>query len=436
MEEKSNIRVRFAPSPTGYLHIGSARTALFNWLFARSNGGLFFLRIEDTDKKRSKKIYLKEILESLKWLGLYWNGRPYYQSKRDRFYKRYARKLLELDKAYRVKGGAILFRMPKDKVVIDDAIHGLIEFDNALQDDIPIIKSDGTPTYNFACVVDDIETKITHVIRGDDHISNTPKQVEIYRALGVEPPDFAHIPLILGEDRSRLSKRHDATSIAEYREQGYIPDALVNFLALLGWSPGDNREIIPKDEIVKLFSLERVGNTNAVFDQNKLNWINSQHIKTMDTDELVDLIKPYLKKCRFKRENIKRETLKDIVRLFKTRIKTFSDFCYQAEYFFVSKLEYDREAVKKYLRRKELKVIFSFLIKDLQRVRPFNPERIERCCRDLIAKLGIASGDLIHPIRVAITGRSISPGLFDVIYLLGKQKTIQRLRQAIRRYCK
>lgn len=436
MIEKDSVRVRFAPSPTGYLHIGSARTALFNWLFARSKNGLFFLRIEDTDRKRSKNIYLKEILESLKWLGLLWDGRPCYQSKRVRFYNRYAKRLLDSKMAYVVKGGAILFRMPKDKIGIDDLIHGLIEFDATLQEDLVIMKSDGTPTYNFACVVDDIEMAITHVIRGDDHISNTPKQVALYRALEVELPRFAHIPLILGEDRSRLSKRHGATSISEYKEQGYLPDALVNFLALLGWSPGDNREIIPKNEIMKIFSMERVGKTSAVFDQNKLNWINSQYIKVMDTDELTNLVKPYLKREGFLKRELSKNILRNIVRLFKTRIKTVSDFPNQAEYFFVSRLRYDRDAVNKFLRRKELKVIFNLLIKDLNRLRPFNIEKIEKCCRDLIQKLGIASGDLIHPVRVAITGKSVSPGLFDVIYLLGKKKTIQRLRKAIKRYCR
>lgn len=429
-DEKKDIRVRFAPSPTGYLHIGSARTALFNWLFAKSKNGLFFLRIEDTDKKRSRKVYLKEILESLKWLGFLWDGRPVYQSKRGPIYKRYTKRLLDTGKAYSVKGGAVLFRMPKDRIVINDLIHGPIEFDNALQEDMVIRKSDGTPTYNFACVADDIEMAITHVIRGDDHISNTPKQIALYNALGILPPSFAHIPLILGEDRSRLSKRHGATSISEYRKEGYLSEALVNFLALLGWSPGDNREIVRRQELANIFSLERVGKTGAAFDEDKLNWVNGQYIREADTDELANLIIPYLKK------DLTRDALRSIIRLFKTRMKTLSDFCFQAEYFFVSNLNYDKEAVNKYLRRKELKVIFSLLIKDLSRVRPFKIDKIEKCCRDLIEKLGIASGDLIHPVRVAITGRSVSPGLFDVIYLLGRKKTIQRLRKAVKRYCR
>jgi glutamyl-tRNA synthetase len=435
-EEKNGIRVRFAPSPTGYLHVGSARTALFNWFFAKSKNGTFLLRIEDTDRKRSERKYLEEIQGSLKWLGLVWDERPCHQSKRQRLYEKYAKKLLSLDKAYTARGGAIAFRVPKDKIVINDLIHGPIEFDNTLLEDVIIMKSDGTPTYNFACVMDDIDMGITHVIRGDDHISNTPKQMELYRALEYRPPRFAHIPLILGEDRSRLSKRHGATSITEYRKQGYLPEALVNYMALLGWSPGDNREIIPGKEIERIFSLERVGRTSAVFDQNKLNWVNGQYIRNTDTKRLITLIKPYLKKSGFLKKGLKESALKDTVRLFKTRIKTLPDFCGQAEYFFISKLKFNRDAVNKFLRHKELKVIFALLIKDLERLRPFRPHEIEKCCRDLIQRLGIGGGDLIHPVRVAITGRSVSPGLFEVIYLLGKKRTIQRLRSAMKKYCK
>jgi glutamyl-tRNA synthetase len=436
MTEERKIKVRFAPSPTGYLHVGSARTALFNWLFAKSKNGIFTLRIEDTDKKRSKKKYLKEILESLKWLGLEWDGKPYCQSKRSRLYKAYAKELLDLDKAYTVKGGAVVFRMPRAKIVVDDLVHGPIEFDAALENDIVIVKSDGNPTYNFACVVDDVEMRITHVIRGDDHISNTPKQVALYQALGSEPPLFAHIPLILGEDRSRLSKRHGATSIAEYRAVGYLPEAMVNFMALLGWSPGDNREVMSREKIIEAFSVKRIVKTSAIFDHDKLNWINGQHIKTMNSNELIDLLKSDLKQCGYSRKRLDRNRLKNIVRLFKPRMKKLSDFCEQAEYLFVTKLKYDKEAAKKFLKRKELKVIFNLLVKDLEHVKPFTPETIEKCCRDLIARLGIASGDLIHPVRVAITGRSASPGLFEVIQLLGKKETIRRLRLALRRYCK
>jgi glutamyl-tRNA synthetase len=435
IDETKKVRVRFAPSPTGYLHIGSARTALFNWLFAKAQNGDFILRIEDTDKKRSKKKYLKEIMESLKWLGMDWDGRPFYQSGRGRLYRKHAGSLIDSNMAYEVKGGAVAFRLPKDKVVIDDIVHGLIEFDTTLNDDIVILKSDGTPTYNFACVVDDIEMGITHVIRGDDHISNTPKQIALYRAFGKEAPVMAHIPLILGEDRSRLSKRHGATSIAEYRQEGYLPDAMVNFLALMGWSPGGNREVLTREEIIKLFTLDRIGRTSSIFDLNKLNWINGQHMKSMDANTLTDLLRPELKSCGYLKKKIDRNKLKSIVRLFKTRSKTLSDFCNQAEYVFVPKIKYDRDAVNKHLRKKGLKVIFDLLINDLEKVKPFTTENIERCCRDLIQRLGIAGGDLIHPARVAITGRAASPGLFEVIEILGKEKTIKRMRQAVKKYC-
>ncbi len=434
--DRHNVRVRFAPSPTGYLHVGSARTALFNWLFAKSKNGAFILRIEDTDKKRSGEIYLKEIMASLKWLGLEWDERPYFQSKRMPAYRKYAKALLDADKAYRVEGGAVIFRMPKETVIVDDLVHGPMEFDNALQDDLVIIKTDGTPTYNFACVVDDVEMAITHVIRGDDHISNTPKQFALYRALEVEIPRFAHIPLILGMDRSRLSKRHGATSIEEYRKEGYIPDGLINFLALMGWSPGGNREIIPREELARIFSLNRVGKTSAVFDLDKMNWVNSQHMKMTHTDRLLELLKPYLKKAKFLKKSVKKSVLKETIRLYKGRMKRLSDFTGQTEYLFLTKVKYDKEAVKKFLKRKELKVIFSLLIKDLEKVRPYTVVEIEKCCRDLIQRLGIGGGDLIHPVRVAITGRAVTPGLFDVMYLLGKKTTIRRLKNALKKYIK
>ncbi len=435
-EENVRIRVRFAPSPTGFLHVGSARTALFNWLFARSKDGDFILRVEDTDKKRSKKKYLDEILESMKWLGLSWDEKIHYQSKRGPIYKRYAKTLLKEEKAYIVRNGAVLFKMPKEKVVVNDLVHGEIEFDNTLQQDLVLMKKDGSPTYNFACVVDDIEMNITHIIRGDDHISNTPKQIPLYQALNAKVPQFVHIPLILGEDRSRLSKRHGATSISEYREAGYLPDALLNFLSLMGWSPGDNREIIPPDEIIRRFTVERIVKTSAVFNEDKLNWINSQYIKAMDTNRLATLLKPYLKKARLIRKDFSKDIYLKVVRLLKTRAKTLTEFVWMTEYFFTAQLKYDKEAVKKHLKKKGLKVILNMLAKELDKLRPFKTEPIERCCRDLIQRLGIRGGDLIHPVRVAITGRSFSPGLFEVMYLLGKKKTLKRLRGAIKKYCK
>jgi glutamyl-tRNA synthetase len=432
---EQKTRVRFAPSPTGYLHIGSARTALFNWLFAKASKGVFLLRIEDTDRERSHKKYVDEIIGSLAWLGISWEDRPVYQTKRLKLYRQFASRLVEDGAAYAVKGGALAFRMPKEKIIVSDLIRGPIEFDGSLQEDLVIIKSDGNPTYNFACVVDDIDMGITHVIRGDDHISNTPKQIALYQALGLPIPLFAHIPLILGEDRSRLSKRHGATSISEYRELGYLPEAMVNFMALLGWSPGDNREIMTLEELVAAFSLERVVKTAAVFNLEKLNWINNQYIKNMDTGVLAGLVRGHMKKCGV-RKKVGATELRNMVRLFKTRMNRISDFCPQARYFFTQDVEFEKDAADNLMRRRELKIIFNLLITGLGRVRPFSPEAIEKCCRDIIQKLGISSGDLIHPVRAAITGRTSSPGLFEVMHLLGKDRTIKRLKQALVKFCK
>lgn len=424
------IKVRFAPSPTGYLHIGSARTALFNWLFAKSHEGTFLLRVEDTDKKRSDKKYMAEILSSLTWLGMAWDEKPYFQSKRGTIYNKYAKQLLDKDLAYEERGG-IRFRIPKENIIVEDLIHGQIEFDNTLLEDLVIMKKDGTPTYNFACVVDDTDMGITHVIRGDDHISNTPKQIPLYLALGFEVPKFAHIPLILGTDRSRLSKRHGAASISEFKEAGFLPEAMINYFTLLGWSPGHNQEIISLEETVQRFSLEALNKTGSVFDIDKLKWVNNQYIKTLSIEKLAELLAPYLKK-RFKKAS--KTFVRRLAVIFRTRIKVLSDFPEQVEYFFTDRIKYDRAAVSKFLRRKELKVIFRILVKRLKKLRPYNTQSIERCCRDLIAELGIGGGDLIHPIRVAITGRSVSPGLFDVMYILGKATVSRRLRQAVNKF--
>src|SRR3989338_2168415 len=303
----SEVRVRFAPSPTGYLHIGSARTALFNWLFARHEGGKFFLRIEDTDKERSKQEFLEEILGSLKWLGLDWDDELVFQSKRTAYYREIAEKLLKEDQAY-YEEKAIRFRVPKTgKVAFDDLLHGRIEFDleqhGSLAEDLVIFKSDGSPTYNFAVVCDDAQMGITHVIRGDDHISNTPKQLPLYEALGFKKPIFCHIPLILGSDRSRMSKRHGATSIRDYLEAGFLPEAIVNYLALLGWSPGNNQELIDRGELVKKFDLKRVLKTGAVFGKDKLEWMNGQYVRKLSVAELTNRLVPFLQKRGYKTED-------------------------------------------------------------------------------------------------------------------------------------
>lgn len=423
------VRVRFAPAPTGFLHIGSARTALFNWLFARHNGGVFILRIEDTDRARSKTEYLDEICESLKWLGMNWDEDLYFQTKRLDIYRDYAERLLKEDKAYQEEGKlggekAIILRMPKGNLKMEDLIHGSVIFDMSLQKDLVLMKSDGYPAYNFACVVDDYEMKITHVIRGDDHISNTPKQLAVYQALGIEPPKFAHIPLILGTDRSRMSKRHGATSISEYKQMGFLPEAMVNYISLLGWAPADNREILSLDEIIKEFSLERVGKTGAVFDINKLTWMNGEYIRTKDASEIIKDLNINVS------EEIKVE---EVVELFKPRAKTLKELADSIALFFADKVEYDEAAVKSVLEKEGVKAKLNALIEKFGALDNFELQNIENCVRNLAAELGIKAADLIHPIRVAVTGRTVGAGLFETVALLGKEKTLARLKGALKK---
>lgn len=425
-------RVRFAPSPTGYLHIGSGRTALFNWLYARHTGGEFVLRIEDTDKVRSKEEFLDEILGSLKWMGLNWDGEVHFQSKRMDLYNKYAKKLLDGGFAYESEG-AVHFRMPQEKLKVRDLIHGDIEFDTSLIKDQVLIKSDGTPTYNFAVVVDDADMKMTHIIRGDDHISNTPKQVVIYNALGEPLPVFCHIPLILGVDRSRLSKRHGATSIRDYKEEGFLPEALVNYLCLLGWSPGTDKEIMSIEEAAKAFSLENINKTAAVFDINKLQWMNGEYIRAMDDAKLTGLIIDALKKENIFKEEFDRNWIGNIVKLFKERLKTVYDFIDAADYFFKETIEYDPDAVKKFFTN-DTKPAIEKLIAKLEAVPAFDHQGIEAAIRSLADELGVKAAKVIHPVRLAVTGKTAGAGLFETLALLGKEKTIERLQQAIKKF--
>ncbi len=435
------IRVRFAPSPTGSLHIGGARTAIFNWLYARAKKGKFILRIEDTDKERSETRYMDEILDSLKWLGFDWD-QVYYQSQRFDIYRRFAQKLLEEAKAYeeeglgennQVKGKAIIFKVPAEKVKINDLIHGEIEFDTSVIKDQVLIKSDGTPAYNFACVVDDADMQITHVIRGDDHISNTPKQVMLYKALGFPPPEFAHLPLILGKEGGRLSKRTGATAISDYRKMGYLSQALVNYLLLLSWSPGENREIIEAQEAIKLFDIQDVNKTAATFDIVKLNWINNQYLKKMDTNELTNqLIPRLLDKGYLKEGNFDRDYVVSLVKLFQARLSTLNDFLDWADFFFVDDITPEPQAKEKFLNQ-DLSKEFKLFSEKLDSLKQFDIATIEEGFRQLVAELNIPAKSLIHPIRVALTGKTIGPGLFEVIYYLGKERTKNRLMKWIKR---
>ncbi|MBL7196903.1 MAG: glutamate--tRNA ligase [Candidatus Omnitrophica bacterium] len=427
------VRVRFAPSPTGFLHIGGARTALFNWLFARHQQGSFILRIEDTDKVRSKEVYLERILEDLKWLGLNWDEGPYFQSKRNNLYQEYAQKVLKEGHAYN-EGEAVILKVPDKPFEFTDIIRGPIKFDAGAFKDQVLIKSDGTPTYSFACVVDDHTMGVTHVIRGEDHISNTPKQMAIYEALGFGLPKFAHIPLIVAADRSRLSKRKGAMPVSYYREQGYLPQALFNFLALLGWSVGAKREIAPQQEMIKEFRLERVLKTAAAFNVEKLDWMNGQYIQSLDVGNLSELIIPFLspKQKKYIQNYYNKEKLAEITELFKTRMKRLSDFSLLADFFLQDEIKFSAEIEKFLLEKRGAKEIFNKLVKVLKSLEPFDAQTIEGVCRNLVTQEGIRGGELIHPVRAALTGKRVGPGLFELMAVLGRERTLERLSCAMR----
>jgi len=440
------VKVRFAPSPTGFLHIGGARTALFNWMYAKAVGGTFVLRIEDTDRQRSKKEFEQEILDSMTWLGLDWDE-LHYQSQRFDLYREHAGKLVESGKAYR-DGDAVLLKMPAREVKIYDLIRGEIVFDTAnfiarddagapvpgedgtaaLKDEV-LIKGDGSPAYNFCCVVDDALMDISCVLRGEDHISNTPKQIVIYEALGYKVPKFAHLPLILGEGGGRMSKRMGAVAVSDYRKMGFLPEALVNYLMLLGWAPGNNQEMISLSAAVKKFSIKKVNKAAAAFSMDKLKWINSQYIKQTETEALERLLVPFLKEKGYIEENFDRQKLKNSVDLFKGRITTLVDFLDWTEFVFTDGYHRDEDARRQHLTRDKQRE-FRLLSERFMGVDPFDAASAEKAFRAVVEELGIKAADLVHPVRVALTGRAVGPGLFDTIALLGREKTVQRLTTA------
>ena len=423
------IRVRFAPSPTGYLHIGGARTALFNWMYAKSQEGKFILRIEDSDRERSKKEFVDEILDSLQWLGFKWDE-LYYQSQRFDIYREYAEKLLKEDKAYKEES-AVILKMPQTEVVMADLIRGEIRFDTETIKDQVLLKSDGSPTYSFACVVDDALMEISHVIRGEDHISNTPKQIIIYQALGFKIPKFAHLPLIMGTEGGRLSKRTGAVAVTDYRSMGYLPEAVVNYLMLLGWSPGENQEVVKFSDAVKKFSIKKINKTAAEFSLDKLNWINSQYIKKMDTEKLTDQLIPFLMEERYIKDknDFNRIYLQKIVKLFQGRISTLRDFLEWTAFIFKERISLDADAKEKFkFGSTETVQRFKSLAEALERVEPFAAEVVEEAFRDFVKKQGLEASELVHPVRVALTGKTVGPGLFETMSILGKEKTIERLK--------
>lgn len=423
------VRVRFAPSPTGYLHIGSARTALFNWVYARHYGGTFLLRIEDTDMVRSEARYLDEIMTDLKWLGINWDEEPIHQSKRFDVYREAAEKLLKEGKAYR-EGEAYIFKMPPGRTIeVNDMIHGKVSFNtNDIKDQV-MIKSDGSPAYNFCCVVDDAYLKITHIIRGDDHLSNTPKQILFYEALGLKTPEFGHMPLIMGADGAKLSKRHGGVSVEEYKRDGYLPEALVNYLLLLGWSPGENREIIPLDEAVKIFDSKNMNSVQAKFDLQKLLWMNGEYIAKKSSKELLPLIRKQMA-LTGAGVDASDEMLLKLIDLYKVRMKTLSEFVTATDHFFKDDYAVDEKGAEKHLKPAESKIILKEFADRVEKVNDFSHAALEEACRAMAEEKKIKAGAIIHPTRVAISGKTTGAGLFEMMEALGKSKVIERMRRS------
>jgi glutamyl-tRNA synthetase len=463
-------KTRFAPSPTGHLHIGGARTAVFNWLFAKKSGGEFYLRIEDTDRERSSEEMVQSIVDGLKWLGLNWDGDLYFQSEHvDEHVKacyelvkrgyayfcycseeeleqkrkeaeekkipyKYDRKCLYLSEEQKLqyeregRGKVIRFKVPDGETTFFDVVHGEIKFNNSEIDDFVILRSNNIPVYNMAVVVDDHNMGITHVIRGDDHISNTPKQILIYQALGWEIPIFAHVPLILGPDKKRLSKRHGATAVIEYRDKGFLPEAMFNYLCLLGWSPGDNREIMSVQEIIEAFDITKIQKKSAIFDQAKLEWMNSEYIKRKENVELLKLVKPFVEKHGYKFEDD--SYLLKVINIMKDRVKVLEDFVTFGRYFFEDPIDYDGEGIQKYWKDNTNELLSEFLEK-LSGLEEYTAFNIENELRSFADQKSVKAADLIHPIRLAITGMRVSPGLFEVMEILGKETIIRRIKNAL-----
>ena len=458
------VRTRFAPSPTGYLHIGGVRTALFNWLFARHHGGVFVLRIEDTDQARSTREYLNAILAGMQWLGLTWDEGPYFQSERMALYQEHVERLLTAGTAYRcyctldeleqrrqqalAKGGkpkydgrcrgrtdhpaglpcVIRFKSPFEGVtVVDDLIKGRVTFENEELDDLIILRSDGTPTYNFVVVVDDALMGITHVIRGDDHLNNTPRQVHLYQALGYPAPAFAHLPLILGQDRARLSKRHGATSVTAYQEMGYLPQALVNYLARLGWSHGD-QEVFAREELIAKFSLEAAGRSAGIFNPEKLLWLNAHYIKEEDTARIAQLLIPFLQQRGIKADL--NERLLKVVKSLQPRARTLVEMAEMAAFYFRDDFPYDEKGSQKFLRP-ELSGFLTSLIEGLRGSDDFAEANLERFFRQLTEQQGLTLNQAAQGVRIALTGRTTSPGLFEVMEGIGREGVIKRLERAL-----
>jgi glutamyl-tRNA synthetase len=430
----SDIRVRFAPSPTGYLHIGGARTALFNWLFARHHGGKLILRIEDTDMKRNTEEATAAIYEGLEWLGLNWDEGPhvggdfgpYFQSERTAIYERYLQQLQDGGHIFEDQG-ALRFRSPREHVVVDDLVCGKIDFDltnPGTHPDMTLRRPDGSWIFHFVNVIDDIEMKISHVIRGEDHLSNTPKHIEIFRALDTTPPCYAHIPLILNRDGSKMSKRDEGARVVTYIEQGYVPEAVRNYLCLLGWSPKDNREKIDIDEVVKLFELEKINRRNAAFDLDKCFWLNGQYILHMPLDRFVELARPFMEKAHIDVSDD--QYVRKVLEIVKEKIKLLKDLPEWTSYFFREDYEFDPVAVEKVFERPEAAERLIALRKEFANLGNWRLEEIESALKDLAQKIGCKTGDLVHPARVAVSGRSVGPSLYHMLEVMGRERVLAR----------
>jgi glutamyl-tRNA synthetase len=487
MNDSGKPRVRFAPSPTGYLHVGGARTALFNWLFARHEGGTLILRIEDTDAERNRPELVDGILEGLKWLGIGWDEGPVFQSRRLPMYQAAAKRLLASGAAFpcyckaaaysggdaapsetdegegddegpksqksaacpcrdlstaereaKEKAGvayAIRFRVAREDVTtFEDAVFGLREVQNSEIEDFVLLRSNGVPTYQLSVVVDDIDMQITHIIRGADHLSNTPKQVMIYRALGAQPPIFAHVPLILGPDRTRLSKRHGATSVGSYGDEGFLPEAFRNFLALLGWSPGDDSEFLRTHELIERFALSGVSRTNAVFDRPKLEWFNTQYLQKPPVEELLPYVEAELKRAGIWQDawdSSEKVWFAHAIDLIRPRTRFLRDFSTWARAFFTDDFDYDADAREKFWKDDRLPGMLAKLAESLASLPEWNHDACDASVRGLAAAEGVKAGLLINAIRVAIVGRAVAPPLFETMVVIGRDRVVARIQRAL-----
>jgi len=472
---KQTERMRFAPSPTGDLHVGGARAALFNWLYAQKTGGKFLLRIEDTDRERSTEKALTSILDSLQWLGLSWDEEPVHQSQRSELYRNAVVKLLENGSAYRcyctkeeldtereiarqekldynysgkcrnldedriaenTEHGhpyTVRFKVPAGETSFNDRVHGVTTFQNKTIGDFIIARTDGSPVYLLGVAVDDADMGITLVMRGDDHISNTPKQIMIMKALGFEIPEFAHLPQVLGSDKKKLSKRHGAASVMEYKQQGFLPASLVNFLAFLGWNPGDEREKMSLNELIGAFSIEGISKKSSVFDLTKLEWLNGLYLNDLSPEELLEYVGPSFVEKGFINENDlkeKRDYLIKVVGLLKERCRLASAFVEYSGYFFADPQTYDKKGVKKHFRDDTTAELLENLADRFQTVETFTAATAETAVRELALELDISAAKLIHPVRLAVTGMITGPGLFELLDVLGEKRVVSRMRQA------